>query len=81
METRGTTRPAKPSERTNGTGMMSSNESPMATAIPESSTVRPGRRHRAARPHRRRRSQSVGQLLAEAMDDEEGVVDWQARGR
>ena len=62
-----------PSERTNGTGTKSSRPSPIATVTPEKSTERPGRRHR---PHDRavdvlRRSE----LLAEAVDDEQRVVD------
>ena len=41
IETSGTTRPANPRERTKGTGIKKSADKPIATASPESITVRP----------------------------------------
>ena len=74
IDASGTRKPPTPSERMNGTGTNRSSASPIATVAPEKTTARP-----AVAIVRTTASSAgpvvAGELLAEAVDDEQRVVD------
>ena len=72
-ETAGISMPPIPIERMNGSGRMTIESRPTATVEPETITERPGVRHRL--DERRLDVLALAQLVAEAEDHQQRVVD------